>query len=259
VTLPGSGIRAWLIPGRRGLCWDAQYAGHELGASCSSSQNLAWALAATNGYDSVRTKTGMLTVGLVTDRVLGLEMIRPNRQRTQIPITDGFYAGYGISGSKLVALTAKGPETLPPASGEIVLNTVASATPIAPAPRQRGALLAQLNLRSPGGDRSSEGIAQIYKSTPGDLLSLTLSGVTPIGSHEALAVWLYSTPHAAQLLGFITQHRDRDGLLTTSAILPADAGRYHQILVALEAQTRRKTPGKIMLNGSLSLPSVRRG
>ena len=32
VTLPGTGLRAWLIPGRHGLCWDAEYAGHELGS-----------------------------------------------------------------------------------------------------------------------------------------------------------------------------------------------------------------------------------
>jgi hypothetical protein len=253
VTLPGTGFRAWLIPGRRGLCWDAEYGSHELGVSCSSFQNLPTALAATNGRDSVRTRTGLITIGLVTDRVLGLELVRPDGQRTRIPVSDGFYAGYGISGRKLIALTAKGPETLPRASGEIVLNTVMSPTAIAPAPPGRGTLLAQLNLRSPAGGRSSEGIAQIYKSAHGDLLSLTLSGVRPIGSHDAYAVWLYNTPHAARLLGFITHHRDRAGTLTTSGVLPSNAGRYRRILVTLETQPRPKTPGKIILNGPLRL------
>ncbi|MFZ0041766.1 MAG: hypothetical protein WAK93_10700, partial [Solirubrobacteraceae bacterium] len=241
------------IPGRRGVCWDAEYASRELGVSCSSSQNLATALAATNGNDSVKTKTGLLTIGLVTDRVLGLELVRPNGQRTRIPIDEGFYAGYAISGEKLIALTAKGPEPLPRASSETVLNTDASPTAIAPTPRQRGRLLTQLNLRSPAGDRQAKGIAQIYKSTRGRLLSLTLSGVRPIGSHTAYAVWLYNTPHAARLLGFINHHRGHAGTLTTSGMLPANAGRYRQILITLETQPRPTTPGKIILNAPLRL------
>ena len=259
VTLPGTGLRAWLIPGRHGLCWDAEYAGHELGAFCSSLQNPATALAATNGNDSVKTKTGLLTIGLVTDRVLALELMRPKGQRTRVPISDGFYAGYGISGKNLIAITGSGSQILPRASSEIVFDAVGSPTAIAPAPRQRGTLLAQVSLRSPAGGRTPEGIAQIYKSPHGDSLSLTLSGVRPIGPHNAYAVWLYNTLHAARLLGFITQHLGRAGTLTTRGVLPSDAGRYHQILVTLETQARAKTPGKIILSGPLSLLSVHKG
>ena len=150
VTLPGTGLRAWLIPGRHGLCWDAEYAGHELGAFCSSLQNSATALAATNGNDSVKTKTGLLTIGLVTDRVLALELMRPHGQRTRVPISDGFYAGYGISGKNLIAITASGSQILPRASSEIVFDAVGSPTAIAPAPPQRATLLAQVSLRPPG-------------------------------------------------------------------------------------------------------------
>jgi hypothetical protein len=253
VTVPGTGFRAWLIPGRHGLCWDAEYGSQELGAFCSSFQNSATALAATNGYDSVRTRTGLLTIGLVTDRVHALELVRPHGRRTRVPISDGFYAGYGISGKNLTALTATGSQILPRASSEIVLDAVGSPTAIAPAPHQRGTLLAQVSLRSPAGGRPPQGIAQIYKSTHGDLLSLTLSGVRQTAPRNAYAVWLYRTPHAARLLGFITQHRGRGGTLRTSGVLPSNAGRYRQILVTLETQTRPTTPGKIILNGPLSL------
>ena len=132
VTLPGTGLRAWLIPGRHGLCWDAEYAAHELGAFCSSLKNSATALAATNGNDSVRTKTGLLTIGLVTDRVLALELMRPHGQRTRVPISDGFYAGYGISGKNLIAITASGSQILPRASSEIVFDAVGSPPAIGP-------------------------------------------------------------------------------------------------------------------------------
>jgi hypothetical protein len=189
----------------------------------------------------------------VTDRVLALELARPHRQRTRVAISDGFYAGYAISGKRLIALTAKGPEILPHASSEIVLNAVASPGAIMPAPPQRAKLLAQVRLRSPVGGRTLDGIAQIYKSTRRDLISLTLSGFTPTVPNHAYAVWLYNTPHAARLLGFITQHRGRAGTLAMSGVLPSDAGRYRQILVTLETQPRPKTPGKIILNGPLGL------
>lgn len=259
VTLPGTGLRAWLIPGRHGLCWDAEYAAHELGAFCSSLKNSATALAATNGNDSVKTKTGLLTIGLVTDRVLALELMRRHGQRTRVPISDGFYAGYGISGKNLLALTASGSQILPRASSEIVFDAVGSPPAIGPAAPQRGTLLAQVSLRSPGGGRTPEGIAQIYKSTHSDSFSLTLSGVRPIAPHNAYAVWLCNTIHAARLLGFITPHLGRAGTLTTSGILPSDAGRYRQILVTLETQARANTPGKIILSGPLRLPSVHKG
>ena len=259
VTLPATGLRAWLIPGRHGLCWDAEYAGHELGAFCSSLQDSATALAATNGNDSVKTNTGLVTIGLVTDRVLALELMRPHGQRTRVPISDGFYAGYGISGKNLLAITASGSQILPRASSEIVFDAVGSPPAIGPAPPQRGTLLAQVGLRSPGGGRAPAGIAQIYKSTHGDSFSLTLSGVRPIAAHSAYAVWLYNTVHAARLLGFVTQHRGHAGTLTTSAVLPSDARQYRQILITLETQTRPKTPGKIILDGPLSLPSVHKG
>ena len=259
VTLSATGLRAWLIPGRHGLCWDAEYAGHELGAFCSSLQDSATALAATNGNDSVKTNTGLVTIGLVTDRVLALELMRPHGQRTRVPISDGFYAGYGISGKNLLAITASGSQILPRASSEIVFDAVGSPPAIGPAPPQRGTLLAQVGLRSPGGGRAPAGIAQIYKSTHGDSFSLTLSGVRPIAAHSAYAVWLYNTVHAARLLGFVTQHRGHAGTLTTSAVLPSDARQYRQILITLETQTRPKTPGKIILDGPLSLPSVHKG
>jgi len=252
VTLPGTGFRAWLIPGRHGLCWDAVYASHELGASCSSFQEPSTALAATNGRDSVRTRTGLISIGLVTDRVLALELLRPHGPRTQVPLSDGFYAGYGISGKSLTALTATNSQILPRTSSESVFDTIRSPTAISPAAHQRGALLAQVRLRSPAAGRTPEGIAKIYRSTHGDLLSLALAGVKPTSPHNMYAVWLYNTHHAARLLGFITQHLGRDGKLTTSGPLPPDPGQYRQIIVTLETQARPRTPGKIILTGPLS-------
>jgi hypothetical protein len=167
-----------------------------------------------------------------------------------------FYRRYEpamLTGRKLIARTATGPQILPRASSELVFNAVGSHSTIAPAPHQRGTLLAQLALRSPAGGRTTQGIAQIYKSTHGDLLSLTVSGVRLNVPHDAYAVWLYNAPHASRLLGFINQHPGRGGKLETSGVLPSDARRYRQILVTLETQTRPTTPGKIVVNGPFRL------
>jgi hypothetical protein len=250
-NLPGTRFRAWLIPGRHGLCWAAEYRTQVLGAFCSSFRNPAQALAATGSDASVKTTTGLITIGLVTDRVLALELIGPHGQRKPVPISDGFYAVDG-AGNNLIATTATGPQILPGASSELVLNTVGSRDTSVTAPDQ---LLAQIHLRSPSGGRTPRGSAQIYKTTHGYGLSLAAAGIGPTVAPNAYAVWLYRAPHVARLLGFVTQRPDRHGTVSTGGVLPSDAGRYHQILVTLETQTHPTTPGKIILTGPLNLPA----
>jgi hypothetical protein len=255
-NLPGTPFRAWLIPGRHGLCWAAEYRTQVLGAFCSSFQPPATALTAADGYASVKTRTGLVTIGLVTDRVLALELIGANGQRTPVPITDGFYTVDGTPGKNLIATTATGSQILlPRPSNQLVLNTVGSQNAIVSPPHQGGTLLAQIALRTPAGGPTPNGIAKIYTSTHGISLSLTVAGVSRKVTQNRYAVWLYSTPHVAQLLGFITQRPDRHGTVTTGGVLPSDAGHYHQILVTLETQTHPTTPGKIILTGPLNLPA----
>ena len=182
VTLPGTGLRAWLIPGRHGLCWDAEYAGHELGAFCSSLQTrrrLSPLPTGRLGQDENR----LLTIGLVTarPRARADETLRTANPSS---IRDGFYAGYGISG--------KPTSPSPPAALRFFLAHPASSSstpsglppPLGPH-RLNEERFSPISLRSPAGGRAPEGIAQIYKSTHGDSLSLTLSGVRPIAAHSA--------------------------------------------------------------------------
>jgi hypothetical protein len=254
-NLPGTRFRTWLIPGRHDLCWAAEYRTEVLGAFCSSFKNPATALTAADGDASVKTATGLVTIGLVTDRVLRLAVIGLHGQPQPVPITDGFYTVDG-TGQNLIATTATGSQALPRASADLVLNTGGSPSAV-PAPHHRGTLLAQIALRSPAGGRSPHGIAQIYKSTHGYVLSLTFTGIDTTISSKEYAVWLYNTPHAARLLGFIDQRLARAGTVTTSGVLPPDAAHYRQILVTRETQTRPTTPGKIILDGHLKLPPAR--
>ncbi len=134
-------------------------------------------------------------------------MVPAIRSATPVPFSDGFSVGSGISGRTLIARTPNGSQVLPRESHETVFNTVAAPTGIKFAPSQRGTLLAQLPLRPPAAGPTAEGIAQIYKSTHGGVLSLMVSGFRLTGFHDDYAVWLYINPHTAQLLGFIAHRR----------------------------------------------------
>jgi hypothetical protein len=69
----------------------------------------------------------LVTIGLVTDRVLALELIGATGQRTPVPITDGFYTVDGTPGKNLIAATATGSQILlPRPANQFVLNTVGS-------------------------------------------------------------------------------------------------------------------------------------
>jgi hypothetical protein len=251
-NLQGTAFRAWLIPGRHGLCWAAEYRTQVLGAFCSSFSNPATTLAPTGGDASVKTATGLITIGLVTNRVRELELIGSHGQRSRVPISDGFYTVAG-PGNDLIATTATGSERLPAASSEIVLNTLASHASV-PTPTIHGSLVAQIPLRPPSRHRTPAGIVYIYKSTQGYGLSLDAAGVRPASASNAYAVWLYNTPHEAQLLGFIAKGTARAGNLTTHGALPSHPNRYNLILVTLETNSRPTTPGKVVLEGPLSLP-----
>ena len=90
-------------------------------------------------------------------------------------------------------------------------------------------------------------------STPCAVLEVGSAGVPPNGKHDAYAVWLYKSATQAKLLGFVNPGVGTNGKLSTAGALPADASQYSQLLVTLETGASPKQPGKIVLEGALSL------
>jgi hypothetical protein len=81
-TIPSTGVSVWLIPGRRGLCWDAEdHTGRLAGGVCTSPTQTNATL-----IDSAPIAVGgRLTVGLVTDQVRSLVEIDAKGKQHPIP------------------------------------------------------------------------------------------------------------------------------------------------------------------------------
>jgi hypothetical protein len=113
--------------------------------------------------------------------------------------------------------------------------------------------IAQVNLTSPTGNSKIAGIAQVVKQGAQEGIVIAAAGVPANTKHDAYAVWLYKSPTKAKILGFVNPGVGANGKLSTAGPLPADASQYSQLLVTLETQASPHAPGKIVLQGALSL------
>jgi hypothetical protein len=113
--------------------------------------------------------------------------------------------------------------------------------------------VAQINLTSPNPGSKTAGIAQVVRSGSQSGIVIAAAGVPPNTKHDAYAVWLYKPPTKAKILGFVNPGVGSNGKLSTAGALPSDAAQYTQLLVTLETQASPRQPGKIILEGQLSL------
>jgi hypothetical protein len=66
------------------------------------------------------------------------------------------------------------------------------------------------------------------------------------------AVWLYNSPTSAEALSK-SPPVGSNGRMQGGALLPANAGSYHKMLLTRETSTHPTTPGPIVLSGTFSL------
>lgn len=66
-------------------------------------------------------------------------------------------------------------------------------------------------------------------------------------------LWLYNSPASAEAIGKTTV--PSSGRMQAAALLPADAGDYHHVLLTRETSERPATPGPVVLSGAFSLGS----
>jgi hypothetical protein len=141
-------------------------------------------------------------------------------------------------GSKHKKTTAARTRTVPAATS----GTGTTAQPVA-----------QINLTSPNPNAKTAGIAQVVRSGAQEGIVIAAAGVPPNTKHDAYAVWLYKSPTKAKILGFVNPGVGTNGKLSTAGALPTDAAQYSQLLVTLETQASPRQPGRIVLQGQLSL------
>jgi hypothetical protein len=113
--------------------------------------------------------------------------------------------------------------------------------------------IAQVNLLSPNGTKTPAGVAVIVKQGTTTGLVIRAQGVPANTRHDAYAVWLYNSPSDTHILGFVNPGVTKTLVLQTAGTLPTNASHFKQLLVTLETQAKPKGPGKIVLQGALSL------
>ncbi|HEX3316921.1 MAG TPA: hypothetical protein VHR88_02815 [Solirubrobacteraceae bacterium] len=117
-------------------------------------------------------------------------------------------------------------------------GTGAQATPVA-----------QINLHAADGSKAI-GVAQVLSQ--GAQLGFAIVGqnLTPTSKNGAYAVWLYSSPSKAKLLGFVDPPVGQSGKFQNVIAVPKGANQYDQLIVTRE-RGQPKRPGQIVLAGRL--------
>jgi hypothetical protein len=110
-------------------------------------------------------------------------------------------------------------------------------------------VVAQTNLNPPAGTSSqAKGVAFVVKEGSAYGIVIEAAHVPP-NSHNAYAAWLYNSPTDAYRIGFVNPLVGKSGQLQVGSPLPANAGKFKQLLLTLETQSNPKSPGTIVLQG----------
>lgn len=157
-------------------------------------------------------------------------------------------AGVLIAVAVVVVVLVTGGSSKSKKTSSRPANTSTRSTSTTPA-----RVVAQINLVPPGGGSKPAGVAQVVRQGSTSGIIIVAQNVTPNTKHDAYAVWLFKPPSQAKILGFVNPGVGTNGKLQTAGGLPTDANQYTQLLVTRETQGNPKSPGSIILQGSLNL------
>jgi hypothetical protein len=117
-------------------------------------------------------------------------------------------------------------------------------------------VLAQINLTPPSTSTGTKaaGIAEILSEGSTNGIAIVAQNVPPNATKppNAYAVWLYNSPTDASILGFVNPGVTKTGRLSTAGPLPSNASHFKQLIVTLETSAKPKTPGQIILQGTIT-------
>jgi hypothetical protein len=109
----------------------------------------------------------------------------------------------------------------------------------------------RLTLTSPNPSSRTLGVAAVLQEGSTYAFYLAAEHLAP-SKGFFYAVWLYNSPTSFEALSKSPPVRS-DGRLQGGALLPADAGNYHQMIVTMETNQRPTRPGAVVLRGSFGL------
>jgi hypothetical protein len=113
-------------------------------------------------------------------------------------------------------------------------------------------VLGQINLTPPTASSKSAGIAEVIRQGATIGIAIVAQNVPANTKHDAYAVWLYTSPTNARILGFVNPGVGSNGRLSTTGPLPSGAGQFKQLIITRETQSKPKQPGPIILQGQLT-------
>jgi hypothetical protein len=111
-------------------------------------------------------------------------------------------------------------------------------------------IVAQINLDPPSGTGNAKGASFVVKAGTAFGIIVEAQGLAP-NSHNAYAVWLSNSPTDSVRIGFVNTPVGKNGKLQTEGPLPSNAAHYKNLLLTLETSATPKTPGQVVLQGTL--------
>ncbi len=109
----------------------------------------------------------------------------------------------------------------------------------------------QIALTSPEPSSKTVGLVEVLSEGSKRAFYIAAEHLPPSRSFF-YAVWLYNSPTSSAPLGRIPPVNSK-GQAQGGALLPANAGDYHEILLTRETNTRATQPGPVVLSGAFSL------
>jgi Sigma-70, region 4 len=115
-------------------------------------------------------------------------------------------------------------------------------------------VVAQINLTPARSGSKAVGIAEVLDEGSQQGVAIVAQDVPPNTTKppNAYAVWLYNSPTDAHILGFVNPGVGKNGRLSTAGALPSNAKHYKKLIVTVETNAKPKTPGTIVLQGTLT-------
>lgn len=110
---------------------------------------------------------------------------------------------------------------------------------------------ARLTLTSPDPASKAVGVVEILSEGSKRAFYIAADHLPPSRGFF-YAIWLYNSPTSHQALSK-SPPVGSNGRLEGGALLPANAGNYHQMLLTRETSQRPSGPGPIVLSGPFSL------
>jgi Anti-sigma-K factor rskA/Sigma-70, region 4 len=134
-------------------------------------------------------------------------------------------------------------------------STQAAATPSATSSTSTAAgkptVNKQIALTSPDPNSKMVGLAEVLSEGSKHAFYIAAEHLPP-STGFFYAVWLYNSPTSAVSLGK-SPPVSSNGRLQGGALLPTNAGSYHEMLLTRETSSRPTHPGPTVLSGSFSL------